>query len=162
MKKLISILIAFLLVASSALAQESTSTKKPKDEGTATLLSVLITGGGHFYAEETNKGLTLLLVGGGSYLAGIVLASAIPKKTEENLGFGVTIEKEEYNWTFFWLGTAAYLATWIYGIADAPKAVRRYNKKYGFSLNNVKLRPFFSNDKRTGTSYGLTLSLNLP
>ncbi len=158
MKKLISILLAIFLVASSGFAQEKTSAKKPKDEGTATLLSVLITGGGQFYAEETNKGLALLLIGGGSLAAGTILGSAIPKKTD--LGFGITVN--EYNWTFFWLGTAVYLGTWIYGIADAPKAIRRYNEKYGFSLNDIKLKPFFSNDRKRGTSYGLTLSLNLP
>lgn len=157
MKKFIIFLLVVTLLTSTALAQEKANNKVPKDEGTATLLSVLITGGGQFYAEETNKGLALLLIGGGSLVVGAILGSAIPKKTD--LGYGITTE--EYNSTFFWLGTAVYLGTWIYGIADAPKAVRRYNQKYGFSLNNVKIKPFFARDRRAGASYGLTLSLNL-
>ena len=162
MKKIIiSIVVTIMVLVSSIQAQERTGAKSPKDEGTGTILAVLIAGGGHFYAEETGTGLTLLLVGGGSYLGGILLGSAIPKKTDIGSGiYRVTVE--EYNWTFFWLGAAVYAGTWIYGIVDAPKAVRRYNQRYGFSYNDINLQPYVSHNSNTGISYGLRLSPNLP
>jgi hypothetical protein len=68
--------VSVIFLVSTIQAQERTSAKSPKDEGTGTILAVLITGGGHFYAEETGTGLTLLLVGGGSFLGGALLGSA--------------------------------------------------------------------------------------
>ena len=41
-----------------------------KDTGTATLISVLITGGGQIYTGETNRGLLLLGGGLGSVVVG--------------------------------------------------------------------------------------------
>jgi hypothetical protein len=157
MKKIISIFVTIAFLGSSSLAQERTSAKSPKDEGTGTIIAVLITGGGHFYAEETGTGLTLLLVGGGSFLGGALLGSAIPKKTD--IGFGITVE--EYNTTFLWLGLAVYAGTWIYGIVDAPKAVRRYNQKYGLSYDQINFQPYVSHNSTAGLQYGLRLSYNL-
>lgn len=159
MKKLISMVVTIVLcmsLVSSIQAQERTSARSPKDEGTGTLLAAVIPGGGHFYAEETSKGITLLLGGAGAFLGGTLLGSAITKKTD--IGFGVTVE--EYNWTFFWLGFAAYAGTWIYGIVDAPKAVRRYNQRYGFSYNEINLEPYISHNSIAGLSYGLRLRVH--
>ncbi len=157
MKRIISIFIVATLLATTTAAQEFRYSKPPKDESTATFLSIFIPGGGHFYAEEHSRGLTLLLTGGGAMATGMVLGAVFPR--EKNMGFGVTAE--EYNWTYFLLGFAVYAGTWIYGIVDAPNAVRRYNERHGFSSGHIDLQPYVIHNDFAGYEYGLRFSLNL-
>lgn len=89
---------------------------EPKDETFGLLFSILIPGGGHIYAGETNKGLTLLAVGLGGAIGGSLL-SGITGSTAPAL-----------------LGIAAYLGAWVYGILDGQKAVERYNAANGFAV----------------------------
>ena len=90
-----------------------------KDETYGLLFSILITGGGHFYAGETEKGLLLLGAGLGGIVAGGVLSAATGNAAPILLGYGVL------------------LGAYIYGIVDGPKAVQRYNAANGFALMPV-------------------------
>ena len=81
----------------------------------ATLLSVLITGGGQIYAGEINRGLTLLGIG-----VGAIVATSLTNST------GLALA-----------GLGVYLGTWVYGILDADDSVRRMNAANGFALAPV-------------------------
>lgn len=81
-----------------------------KDSSTAFLYALLISGGGHFYAGETETG-GYLLVG---HLGGWVLA---------------VVGSGSGNGTLTIIWAVGALGTWIYGMADAPAAVNRYNQR---------------------------------
>lgn len=72
---------------------------KPKDPAIATLLSFLWTGAGQVYADATNRGIVLIVVGG--FLLLISLGSGI--------GFLVSIP------------------VWIWGMLDANTQAKNYN-----------------------------------
>jgi hypothetical protein len=110
-----------------AQAQDATSpSTELKDPSRGTLLGATIWGGGHFYAEETNKGLVLLGIGAGSFLAGTVLYDF------DNL-------------TPLYLGYAASAAAWGYSIYDGGRAVERYNDRVRSAGSaHVKVAPTMS------------------
>lgn len=93
-----------------------------KEPGTATLFGVLITGGGHFYSGETGKGLALLGIGTGAYLAGalVTVSSCENDNNCDNVGPLLA-------------GAGIALGTWIYGIVDADDAARRTNERNGYA-----------------------------
>jgi len=130
------LLFLFLFIGHTAFAQQAT---KPgfKETGTATLWSVLITGGGQFYAGESGKGLALL---GGS-LGSVILGAALSTDATCDIS-GFNISCNEANFTPLYAGIGASLALWIYGIMDAPKAAKRTNAKNGYVQRNpFKIRP---------------------
>ena len=98
-----------------------TAMASEKDETIGLLLSILITGGGHFYAGETSKGLLLLGVGVGSLVAGAALS------TSDNL-------------TPYYIGLGVALGAYVYGIVDGMEAVKRYNAANGFALAPVPVQ----------------------
>jgi hypothetical protein len=99
-----------------------------KDPGTATLFSVLLTGGGHFYAGDAKKGAVLLGVGLGSLIAG---AAATGVSCD---GYSCSTSTAP-----FVAGTLVYLGTWIYGITDAGSAARRHNAAVGLRTIGSRL-----------------------
>ena len=86
-----------------------------KDETIGLLLSIIITGGGHFYAGETGTGLVLLAANVG----GVVVGAALSDGGNDAPAF---------------IGLGVALAAYIYGIVDGRKAVQRYNAANGFAL----------------------------
>ncbi|MEX0686779.1 MAG: hypothetical protein WD267_10170 [Balneolales bacterium] len=93
---------------------------RPKDPGTAALLSVLVTGGGHMYAGEVGKGLLLLAGGVASTAIGV---SVWADNLENDL---------EASTTPLWIGVAGSVTMWIVGIANSESAVINYNERHGF------------------------------
>lgn len=85
-----------------------------KDPTFGLLFSILIPGGGHIYAGETDTGLTLLAIGIGAPLLGALLSG--DNIAPALIGYGVGI------------------GAWVYGIIDGRKAVERYNAANGFAL----------------------------
>ncbi len=92
-----------------------------KDPNTATLLSVLITGGGQFWAGDTGRGLLLFGVGNGAVLGGCLITA--------NTGSSGLCAA----------GALVWLGTWVYGIVDAAPTARRMNQQRGAVA--VSLRP---------------------
>ncbi len=122
-----------------------------KSPGTPRLFAVLITGGGHLYAGETTKGLTLMGISLGAWLAGTALSSpscsfsGFDASCDDGLGP-------------LYLGAAVAGATWIYGILDADDAARRQNTRLA-SMANADLRPHLSSRSDGATRVGLSVSL---
>lgn len=123
-----------------------------KSTGLGTIIAILIPGGGHLYAEETKRGLTILGVSVGGLVGGYALTYSSIKST------GVM---EEPNFTYLWLGVAIHFGSWLYGIIDTPKAVDRYNQRSGFSVMDMKLNPYFSHNQEGGFHIGLSAKINL-
>lgn len=144
--------LAFFVAASAASAQTAPQpTYQPppagyKDPGTATLFGVLVTGGGHFYSGETGKGLALLGIGAGSYLAGFAATAASCNSS----GTDCT------NVAPLLAGAGVALGTWIYGIVDADDAARRTNVERGFEVTAAGPTALASPD---GARPGLALNV---
>ncbi len=120
-----------------------------KDPGTATLFSVLLTGGGHFYAGDTKKGAVLLGVGVGSLIAAAAATGASCN------GYSCSSSTAP-----LLLGSLAYLGTWVYGIADSGNAARRHNAAVGLRTVGSRLR---INQLGNGTTViGVSLSSLIP
>lgn len=129
--------LTFIVLAPLAAAQEAppTQTYQPpppgyKDPSTATLFGVLITGGGHFYSGETGKGLALIGIGYGSYIAGAVVTAASCNSSGSDCD----------NVAPLLVGAGVALGSWIYGIVDADDAARRTNARNGYA-EAVRLSP---------------------
>jgi hypothetical protein len=99
-----------------------------KDPGTATLFSVLLTGGGHFYSGDSKKGAVLLGIGLGSLIAGAAATSASCDAYSCSTSTAPIV-----------VGSLVYLGTWIYGIADAGSAARRHNAAVGLRTVGSRL-----------------------
>ena len=99
-----------------------------KEKGTATLISVLITGGGHFYTGETGKGLTLLGVGIGAPVAGALISASTCDYVSNDVCYGGNVAPAL-------IGLGIGVGAWIYGIADAGDSVDRVNQKNGYVVS---------------------------
>ena len=117
------------MTSSVCLAQVQPHPMPYKDPGTATLISVLITGGGHIYAGETGKGAALLGIGIGAPIIGLVASSSTVSASCDFYSCS-----DDTNYTPLLIGFAAGLGAWIYGIADSGKAAHRMNAKQGLSM----------------------------
>lgn len=101
-------------------------TATTKDPATATLLSVVFVGGGHFYAGETGRGLLLLslsaaAVGGGLALASIDVANCSSCASRAS--------------SIAYAGALLAAVPWFVGMADAGNAARRHNRRYGLAVS---------------------------
>jgi hypothetical protein len=101
---------------------------RPPPAVRAFLLSFLITGAGQMYAGETGRGITMLLmsaVGAGVYLNALTTqvncASYSYSSCDSSTG-GLALA-----------GVGLWVGTWIYSMADAGPAVRRYNASRGLT-----------------------------
>ena len=110
-----------------------------KSVGAARVISMIIPGVGHMYADEVSKGTKLL----GIYAGALGLTIAYGPWTWE--------EEQQPSDPFFsdlakgtgtpastkviWYASAAAAAlSWIYAVADAGPAARRYNRQMGLSV----------------------------
>lgn len=154
-KMVLPLLCAFLFIAAPARAQQATPPAGYKDPGTATLLSVVIPGGGQLYSGDTRKGLTLLGVGLGGLTLGAAMtfASAGVSCSETAL----TCESEGSALPAV-LGYVAYLGSWVYGIADASSSAKRMNTKHGLArVIPENVAPIMVPNGTGGTQVGLTM-----
>ena len=138
----IIIFTSLLLISSNSFAQ-----LKAKSTGTATALSIILPGAGHMYAGENNTGLTMMGIYAGSI--GLVIAYGPWTWEEEKEGDPFFSDLAEGTSTststkVIWYASAVVAAvTWIYAVADAGPAVKRYNKRF-----NLSLLPSFKNGNR--------------
>lgn len=139
---------ALLVAAQSAVAQGGLAARTPKDPGVATLISVLITGGGQMYAGETGRGAAMLGIGLGSLVLGASLSS--PSCSTAEFGTDCSI-----NTTPLTIGILAYVGTWIYGIADASQSVHRQNRK--MLSASARIRPSLVTSPQGLTHLGLSI-----
>lgn len=119
--------LAFLIVVGFGLCAAAEGPAFAGDSpGTARVLSVLLPGAGHMYAGEGMTGLGLLA----TYASTLSLAIATNPGTwakADSADFFTDISEETPTSTklIFWGSAAATAAVWLYGVIDAPKAVRR-------------------------------------
>lgn len=152
-KMLFFLLCACLLGSASAKAQQAIPPASFKDPGTATLLSVVVPGGGQLYSGDTRKGLTLLGIG----LGGLTVGTAM---TFSSAGVSCSDYSCESHGSALpaVLGTFAYLGSWVYGIMDASDSAQRMNTKNrmaGVPLENVS--PLVGPDGSGGTKVGIAV-----
>jgi len=148
----------FTLTPTITTAQETTTTApqpapsaSPKDPSLGVMLSLLVPGGGQMYAGRPGKGVALLLTGAGG------LAIAYAAFGNETL-FCSECASSDYNpWPVVMVaaGAGLFLGAWIYGIADAPTQVRRWNQEHGFRM--ARLQPTISLAHRR-TQMGLRIA----
>jgi hypothetical protein len=112
-----------------------------KDAGVATLLGIVLPGGGHFYSEETGRGVLYMLTAAAAVGIGAALSNeneyvsrleTVPKTSSNPLGleFREYLSRRESN-TPLLIGAAVASAVWLVSVIDAPRAARRANTKRG-------------------------------
>ena len=144
--------IAFLfalLVAGTARAQ-STQPVGYKDPGTATIISVLIPGGGQMYSGETQRGLTLLGIGVGGLVVGTALSAS-------SVGCDDDSCDADANFLPLAIGYLAYLGSWAYGIMDADDSAERMNAKRGVAVGRAEVAPAVGVAPTGGARVGITV-----
>ncbi len=87
-----------------------------KSPGTAALISVVLPGGGHWYAKENNRGWIVAIV----YFTGVAITYG---------GRTDTVGK---------IGGVAAVGAWTFGVVDGALAARRYNKRSGSAPSEVE------------------------
>ena len=108
-----------------------------KDPGIATIISVVVPGGGQMYAGETKRGAMLLGIG----MGGLIVGSAASTTST----------------TPILAGSLLYLGTWIYGIMDASDSANRMNAKRGLAVGEVQVQPVVGVQREGGARVGLEL-----
>lgn len=135
-----SVALAVLLAGTSVSAQQqqAATQAKPKEPGTATLISVLVTGGGQMYSDEVGRGMTMLGVSLGSIVLGAVASS--PESCSYNSLTG-TATCGGGSSAPLYIGMLVAAGTWVYSIMDAGPAARRYNTARGLQTAHRTVRP---------------------
>lgn len=95
---------------------------------TAFALSALIAGGGQLYAGEKKKGVALMLL----ELGGVALAAS----ADALAGDAAYADAAP-----IFAGVLIAGGSWIYSMADAPRAARRYNYKHALARPIVGIEP---------------------
>jgi hypothetical protein len=143
-------LAALTAAATPAAAQRATPPVGFKDPGTATLIGVLVPGGGQIYAGETKKGLTLLGVGVG----GLVVGTAMTVSSGDvDCDDDFDCDSDSSALPAI-LGYAVYLGSWVYGIIDADDSANRMNAQRGMA----GVTPFVT---RVGEGTGVGVSIRI-
>ena len=124
---------------------------------TATLLSVVVPGGGQIYAGAPVTG-GLLLIGAGAALA--VGAAASVAASEREPFFGCPAPCWEFEPSQLRIGAGVAGALWLYGVVDAPAAATRNNRRCGL-LATVEVAPATFRTPSGSTAAGLTLRASL-
>jgi hypothetical protein len=114
-----------------------------KDGTTATLLSVLITGGGQMYSGEVGKGVVMLIAGVGAVVIGYS-ASGCDQYGCNDTGPLVT-------------GYAVAFGIWLGGVIDAHNAAARHNAKAPRAMSFKTMTPVISQGAQGTTRVGVDL-----
>lgn len=123
------------------LAEIGPGTPGYKDPSTATLISLLITGGGHIYAGEGGTGAVLLL--------GTIAAVGV--------GAGLS-DPDRGDYSALWAGIGVATVFALVSIFDAAPAAHRHNRRMARELGMGPLEPLWSpgpNGSRLGLRVGL-------
>lgn len=96
-----------------------------KDPATAVLLSVLVVGGGHFYAGESGTGFFLL----GSSLVASTAGFLATTSTLDTTCSGTFDCESEPNYTPLILGVVYSAGAYLYGIIDSARATHEFNQR---------------------------------
>ena len=126
-----------------------------KSPGIATLISVVVPGGGQMYADKVGKGLALLGITYGSLIGGIVLsagrASTCSVDGNGNLTSGCNVNRDL---TPFYIGGAISVGTWIYSMATAGRDARAHNASLGLHAT-LPVEPMVQVGRNGRTNMGL-------
>jgi hypothetical protein len=137
-----------VLAAAAPAAAQQPHVQNFKDPGTATVLSVVVPGGGQFYSGETGKGAAILGVGMGGLVLGVGLS-----------GVSCSDSSCSTHTAPLLLGSLAYLGAWIYGIADAGHSAERMNTLHGIARLTRGATPTVAHAAGGGTAVGVSLRL---
>lgn len=111
--------------AEAAVWEDRPSRKEP---GTATLVSILVTGGGQMYAGDTKRGLMMLGGSVGAIVVGTALSGGV-SCGDYSCSAG--------SYTPLYLGALAAVGIWVYSIVDAAPTARRMNQRNGFRVSGL-------------------------
>ncbi len=106
--------LVLLVSASTVMAQTPV-----KDAGVATVIGLLIPGGGQYYAEATGKGLLYTAGAGGAVVMGHQMSHGARDR-----GYIEPADRRP-----FAIGAVVGGAIWLLGALDAPNDARRANAK---------------------------------
>ncbi|HEX6038948.1 hypothetical protein [Longimicrobium sp.] len=135
----LSLIIAAAAVLCARPATAQQQAPGYKDPGIATIISVVVPGGGQMYAGETKRGAMLLGIG----MGGVILGSAM--------------SVESTSAAPMLAGSLLYLGTWVYGIMDASDSANRMNARRGMAVGGVRVEPTVAVQREGGTGVGVTL-----
>lgn len=141
------------LVAQQPVQPQQSVQSFPKDPGTATLISVLITGGGQMYSGEVGRGLAMLGIGTGAIIVGAV-ASSGPSCNYDGFDASCT----DGNSAPLVVGALVAVGTWVYSIVDAGNSARRYNAARGIRTALQTMEPRVRVGSNGRTNLGLSLT----
>ena len=128
------ILLLFLVLGLTRLVAAQVAPVRYRNPSTAVAYAFLIPGGGHLYAGETGKGLTLATIGLGSLVGGYLLATRCQSSTEA-LDYGTSSSSDCGPRTGPLLaGGAVYMVAWVIGMTDAGPAAKRANTRHGLAI----------------------------
>lgn len=146
---------AVLLCARPAAAQQQMHPVGYKDPTMATIMSVIIPGGGHLYSGETRKGAMILGVGVG----GLVLGSALTVGSADiDCDFDDDFEcDDDTSYLPAAAGYLLYLGSWVYGIMDASNSADRMNASRGIAIGGVEVQPAVAVGEKGSARVGLEL-----
>jgi hypothetical protein len=125
-------------VPDSAGARPQSSRTELKSGKTATLLSVMLPGLGHLYADDRRTGVVLMTL----------FASAI--------AFGIAGENSVTGPIPLLLGACP----WWYGVLDAHNAVTRYNHAHAANAANFQMQPAMMVGANRKVRFGIAMHLN--
>lgn len=146
---ILAVAAAALLCVRPAAAQQQPAGYK--DPGTATIMSVIVPGGGHLYSGETKKGAIILGVG----LGGLVLGTAL---SVDSVGCDANLNCDtDASYLPMAAGYLLYLGSWVYGITDASNSADRMNGSRGIAIGGVEVQPAVTAGATGGTRVGLEL-----
>jgi hypothetical protein len=149
--------IAALCLAASAAPAAAQTAAPPlgyKDPGTATLIGVVVPGGGQLYAGETKKGLILLGTGvGGLVLGTAMTTNSVSASCDEDLSC-----EDDTNYLPMAVGYLAFLGSWVYGIIDADDSATRMNAQRGLGVLPEGVTPLVA-PVGDGTGVGISIRI---
>lgn len=122
----------------SAGARPGSSPIELKSGKTATILSAMLPGSGHLYAEDRRTGAVLMALFAGAIALGIAGENSVTGPIPLLLG----------------------AAPWWYGVLDAHNAVTRYNHAHTANAANYKMQPAMMVAADGTVRFGIAIHLN--
>jgi hypothetical protein len=114
----------------------SLSVSLNKDPQLATVLSLIVPGGGHIYSGESVTGIAILGISIGAALLGTSIAI---KKEQECIDLLVWSYEDNdcagESVKYAIAGYTASILAWLYGVTDGGNAARRFNKGKGITIS---------------------------